>query len=184
MLASSDESKIRMFRNIVSELHDLVEFEVGPDGFRMVGGYVESEAVLARLQAISIPVRRSYMPTDPINFEKMCDILKSCDSEEVSSMASVVEGRYNAIRDEVESKSILDETPIRHGDMLEAWLDAALYKDFGDRARRFNELVTRFGKTVEGIAWHLTERLAELILELDEVARRALGDDFPESSGE
>lgn len=176
MLSASDQSKIRMFRNVVSELHDLVNVEDSPEGFRMVRGYVESDAGLARMQSISIPVRRSYMPTDPINFEKMCGILVDCSSEEISAAAQRVRTRYGAIKDELESTSILDETKVRHGEMLEAWLDAALYKDFGDRGKKFNEMVNRYGKTVEGIAWYATERLAECVLDLDEVARRALGD--------
>jgi len=179
VLDSEGASKIRMFRNIVADLHDLVEVEDGADGFKMVRGYVESDAMLTRLQAISIPVRRSYMPTDPINFGKMCAILESCDSEDVRAKVAKLKARYGLIQQELDSGSILDETPVLHGEILEAWLDAALYKDFGDRGKKFNEMVNRFGKTVEGIAWHLTERIAERILELDEAARVALGDPIP-----
>jgi hypothetical protein len=175
-------SKIRMFRNVIADLHDLIEVEDSADGFKMVRGYVESDATLSRLQAISIPVRRSYMPTDPINFLKMCEILESCDSAEVQTKVSKIKKRYAVIQQELDSGSILDETRVLHGEILEAWLDAALYKDFGDRGKKFNEMVTRFGKTVEGIAWYLTERIAERVLELDEAARVALGD--PVAGGE
>lgn len=165
-----------MFRNVIADLHDLIEVEDSADGFRMVRGYVESDAALSRMRDISIPVRRSYMPTDPINLDKMCAILEGCDSEEVKNRVAGFKARYALIRQELESGSILDETRVLHGEILEAWLDAALYKDFGDRGKQFNEMVNRFGKTVEGIAWHLTERIAERILELDETARIALGD--------
>ena len=165
-----------MFRNVIADLRDLIEVEDSADGFKMVRGFVESDATLARLQAISIPVRRSYMPTDPINFDKMCAILESCDSEVVRAQVAKIKARYEVIQQELDSGSILDETRVLHSEILNAWLDAALYKDFGDRGKKFNDMVNRFGKTVEGIAWHLTERMAERILELDEAARVALGD--------
>jgi hypothetical protein len=176
VLNSEGASKIRMFRNVIADLHDLIEVEDSAEGFKMVRGYVESDEALTRLQAISIPVRRSYMPTDPINFSKMCEILESCDSPEVLERVSQLKQRYVVIQQELDSGSILDDTRVLHGEILEAWLDAALYKDFGDRGKKFNSMVTRFGKTVEGIAWYLTERIAERILELDEAARLALGD--------
>lgn len=174
ILKGDDASRIKMFRNVVADLHGLVEVEDSADGFKMVSGYVESEAALSRMQAISIPVRRSYMPTDPINMEKMCKILGGCGLEEVMDRVAKLKLRYAVIQKELDSDSIFDETKIRHGEILEAWLDAALYKDFGDRGKKFNEMVTRFGRTVEGIAWHLTERIAERILELDKAAQIAL----------
>jgi len=175
ILKGNDASRIKMFRNVIADLRDLVKVENSAEGFKMVRGYVESEGILSRMRAISIPVRRSHLPTDPINLEKMCQILEACNSEEVRDRVAKLKKGYAVIQEELESDSIFDETKVRHGEILDAWLDAALYKDFGDRGKKFNEMVTKFGKTVEGIAWHLTERIAVTILELDEAARIALG---------
>ena len=150
---------------------------------RMIRGYVQSEAGLQRLRELCIPVRRIYLKGDPINFEKMAELLMDSTDPDVVAGTEYVMYFWNQIREELASTSILNETRVAHGEMFDAWLDAALFQDFADKRKRFDEMIAEYGKSVEGISWNLTERMAEQILQLDEVVAHALGEPLapPES---
>jgi hypothetical protein len=74
------------------------------------------------------------------------------------------------------SHTILNDREVGHREVFEAWMDAVIFGEFGDKDQGYRRLLAECGKAVEGIAVRLTEAIAERILELDEVIALVLGE--------
>lgn len=149
----------------------------------MVRGYVETEGEEARIRAVCIPVRRTYLQRDPINFLRILGIVKKTDRPEILAAAAALEARYRPILDELASASILNDTRVQHGEMFEAWIDSVVFHDVAAKRRRYVAMLDELGKAVEGIALHLAELMAACILELDDIAADVLGERRGKASG-
>jgi hypothetical protein len=176
-LTPTQQANLRIFRQVAAELRAALAMERGPsDEFKIINGYIESEAETARIRKLCVPVRRSFLASDPVNFNRILDVVKTSSREGIHQRAVILEGEYQPIRDEVESVSILNDRRVAHGELFEAWIDAMVFYEVSDKVRRYNALVNELGKAVEGIGLHLAERIALLVLKLDDVVADYLGE--------
>ncbi len=141
----------------------------------MVRGYVETEGDEQRIRNLCIPVRRTYLKKDPINFLRILNLARSKGPPEIQKRAAALEVRYAPLVQELGSTSILNDRKVTHAEMFEAWIDAIVFYDVAEKRNHYAAMVDEMGKAVEGIALHLAERMAELVLELDDLTADLLG---------
>ena len=176
-LTPTQQANLRIFRQVAGELRSALAMERGAsDEFKIINGYIESEAETARIRKLCVPVRRSFLASDPVNFNRILDVVKTSSRDEIRERAVALGGEYQPIREEVESVSILNDRRVAHGEMFEAWIDAMVFYEVSEKVRRYNALVKELGKAVEGIGLHLAERIAILVLKLDDVVADYLGE--------
>ena len=176
-LTPTQQANLRIFRQVAAELRAALAMKRGAsDEFKIINGYIESEAETARIRKLSVPVRRSFLASDPVNFNRILDVVKTSRRDEIRNRAAILERDYQPIRDEVESVSILNDRRVAHGEMFEAWIDAMVFYEVSEKVRRYNASVNELGKAVEGIGLHLAERIAVLVLKLDDVVADYLGE--------
>ena len=60
--------------------------------------------------------------------------------------------------------------------MFEAWIDAVVFHEIPAKRQPFLTMAEELGKAVEGIALHLAERMAVLLVELDDVVAAFSGE--------
>ena len=63
-----------------------------------------------------------------------------------------------------------------HAELFEAWIDAVVFHDIPTKRQPFLALAEELGRVVEGIALHLANRIADRLLELDDVIASFLGE--------
>jgi len=173
----SDAEIVRAFRRQAADVRRALRAqdpEAGP--LRVVGGYIEAEGWLQKTRLLCVPIRRIHLPHDKASFERSCRILSEHPDAELAAQARAAGAAYRTIRDELEVQTTLGDRKMTRGEMLRAWLDAAVFYDSHDRRKPYEEMLEDLGKAVEGIALHLTEQLAAVVVELDAVAARALGE--------
>lgn len=145
-------------------------------GMRIVDGYIENDAALNRTRALAVPVRRTYLRSDPVNFDRILDVIRRTSRDVIHDRAIHLSGEFAPIREELESVSILNDRRVRHAEMFEAWIDAMVFFDAPDKLRRYHGMVRELGKAVEGIGLHLCEQIAHKLLALDELVADFLGE--------
>ena len=64
--------------------------------------------------------------------------------------------------------------------MFEAWIDAMVFHDDPVKRQPFLAMADELGKAVEGIGLHLAERIAERLLELDDLVAESSKEDLVE----
>lgn len=176
-LTSSDAEIVRAFRRQAADVRRARTRPPAPAApLKVVGGYIEADGWIHQTRRLCVPIRRVHLPHDKASFISSCRLLMQHDDDEIAEGARVAGGAYRAILDELEVETILGGRTIRRGEMLKAWLDAAVFYDSHDRRRPYEQILDEMGKAVEGIALHLTEQIADAVLELDEMAARALGE--------
>jgi hypothetical protein len=176
-VSSSDAEVVRAFRRQAADVRralSAASAESAP--LRVVGGYIETEGWLRQTRRLSVPIRRIHLPHDKASFPRSCQILERHDDEAIAAGARAAGDAYRAFLAELEIQTTLGGRKITRGEMLRAWLDASVFYDSHDKSQPYDELLDEMGKAVEGIALHLTEQLSAAVLELDEVAARALGE--------
>jgi hypothetical protein len=87
-----------------------------------------------------------------------------------------VTARYEKVMAYMDSHTILNDRPVEHRKVFDAWMDAVIYGEFGDKDQQYRALLAECGKPVEGIAVRLTEAIADRILDLEEVIIAVLGE--------
>ena len=176
-LTPIERANLHNFRLIASEVCRALQEDRPPlTDLRIVNGYIESDAGLDRLRALCIPVRRTYLKRDPINFNRILDVVRRTSREEIHDRSLDLIARYQPIKEELESTSILNDRRVTHAEMFEAWIDAMVFFEAPDKVRRYQTLLQELGKPVEGIAAHLMERIAEQIVLLDVLVADFLGE--------
>lgn len=169
-LTPAERGNLRIFRQVAVEVRHALTMERGAlDDFRIVKGYIESDAARRRVRALCVPVRRTYLRSDPVNFERILTIVGRSSRPQVQELASGVRAGYEPIKQDLKSASILNDRRITHAEMFEAWVDAMVFYEAPDKVRRYQTMAHELGKVVEGIGLHLAERLAEQVLALDDV---------------
>jgi hypothetical protein len=173
----SDAETVRAFRRQAADVRRALSAQ-NPEAkpLRIVGGYIEAEGWLQETRRLCVPIRRIHLPHDKASFERSCRILAQHTDPEIATGATAAGAAYRGILDELDVQTILGGRRITRGEMLKAWLDAAVFYDSHDKRKPYEEMLEELGKAVEGIALHLTEQLAEVAVRLDEVAARALGE--------
>jgi hypothetical protein len=163
-LTPSERANFQVFRGVAAEMRAAAAGSPQrQDGLRMVQGYVET-------------VRRTYLKKDPINFLRILNLVKSKSPAEITERTTALEKRYTPIVQELESTSILNDRKVTHAEMFEAWIDAIVFYDVVEKRNHYATMVDEMGKAVEGIALHLAERMAERVLELDDLVADLLGE--------
>jgi hypothetical protein len=176
-LTPSERANFQVFRGVAAEMRAAAAGSPQrQDGLRMVQGYVETEGDEQRIRNLCIPVRRTYLKKDPINFLRILNLVKSKSPAEITERTTALEKRYTPIVQELESTSILNDRKVTHAEMFEAWIDAIVFYDVVEKRNHYATMVDEMGKAVEGIALHLAERMAERVLELDDLVADLLGE--------
>ena len=172
-----DATTLRTFRSIADEVRaGFASVQEASGEMRVVHGYLESKDVLASYRPLCLPVRRASKDSDRMSFRRTSRMLQESTSPEVlERLADAVE-RYETVMEYLASHTILNDRPVQHREVFDAWMDAVIYGEFGDKDKEYRKLIAECGKAVEGIAVRLTEAIAERILELDDVIALALGD--------
>jgi hypothetical protein len=182
-LTPSERANFQVFRGVAAEMRAAAAAgRQSRDGLRMVRGYVESEGNEERIRNLCIPVRRTYLKKDPINFLRILNLVKIKSPAELAERTTALEERYTPIVQELESTSILNDRKVTHAEMFEAWIDAIVFYDVVEKRNHYATMVDEMGKAVEGIALHLAERMAERVLELDDLVADLLGEPRGEMS--
>lgn len=176
-LTMRERSDLRIFRQVVVEARAALAMKRGDiSSMRIVNGYVENDAALARVRALCIPVRRSYLKSDPVNFNRVIEMVRRCGGERMREFVEHVDARFQPLRDELASVSILNDTRVTHAEMFEAWIDAMVFFEIPDKVRKFEKMLNELGKAVEGIGLYLCERLGHELLVLDDLVADFLGE--------
>jgi hypothetical protein len=133
---------------------------------RVVAGYLEAGDVLESYRPLSIPVRRTYRESDRAAFVRVCQILTSTGVADLIDRVAEVKSRYDQVMKDLSSYTILNDKPLEHRLVFDAWLDAVIFGGFGGKDKKYRVLVEECGKAVEGVAVRITEGIAERMLEL------------------
>ena len=180
-LSHAERANLRVFRQVAAEARVALGAARNQDrSMRIVNGYIESEGSLDRVRDMCIPVRRAYLKNDPVNMGRILEFVSARASDEIKALATGFQARYAPIQNELDSASILNDRRVTHAEMFEAWIDAMVFHDDPVKRQPFLAMADELGKAVEGIALHLAERIAERLLELDDLVAEFLGE--PKSS--
>jgi len=172
-----DETSLRTFRSLAKEVRDGFSAAKEASGeLRIVHGYLESKDNLDAYRSLCLPVRRASKDSDRMSFRRACKALAEAESDEIAQRLADVVGRDEKDMAYLASHTILNDRPVQHNEVFEAWLDAVIFGEFGEKDRGYRMLLAECGKAVEGIAVRLTEAIADRILELDDVIALALGE--------
>ncbi len=189
-LTHAERANLRVFRQVAAEARVALEAARGQDvEVRIVNGYIEAEGAGELVRNMCIPVRRAYLPSDPVSMGRIVKLVRSAVSPEILEGISRFERNYAPIQQELDSASILNERRVTHSEMFEAWIDAVVFHDIPVKRQPFLALADELGKVVEGIALHLANRIADRLLELDDLIAAFLGEprgseaETPEDSG-
>ncbi len=176
-LTAAERSRLRIFRHVAAEARGALGV-ARPDGesVRVVRGYIETEGDTERVRNMCIPVRRAYLKNDPVSMGRIVAMLRAAGSSEIRQRLEVFERSYAPIENELQSTSILNERRVTHGEMFEKWIDAMVFHDIPARRQPFLAMADELGKAVEGIALRLAERIAQCLLDLDEIVAAFLGE--------
>ncbi len=176
-LTEADRSRLRIFRHVAAEARGALGV-AGPDSgsVRVVRGYIETEGDTERVRNMCIPVRRAYLKNDPVNMGRIVAMLRTTGSSEIRQRLEAFERSYAPIENELESASILNDRSITHREMFEKWIDAMVFHDIPAKRQPFLAMADELGKAVEGIALRLAERIAQCLLDLDEIVAAFLGE--------
>jgi len=174
---SSDAEIVRAFRRQAADVRRARSRPAPPPApLKVVGGYIETEGWLQQMRQLCVPIRRIHLPSDKASYVRSGRILAQHDDPDLSAGAAAANDAYKAVLAELEVETILGGRKVRRGDMLKAWLDAAVFYDSHDKRKPYEQMLEEMGKAVEGIALHLTEEMADAVLALDVVAAQALGE--------
>lgn len=172
-----DGTTLRTFRSLAEEVRaGFAAVQESSGEMRVVHGYLESKDILAAYRPLCLPVRRTSKDSDKMSFRRTCKMMQEEASGELAERLADVSERYEKVMNYMASHTILNDRPVGHRDVFEAWMDAVIYGEFGDKDQEYRKLIAECGKAVEGIAVRLTEAIAERILELDDVIAGVLGE--------
>ncbi len=176
-LSHAERANLRVFRQVAAEARAGLGAARKQDrSLRIVNGHIESEGSFDRLRDMCIPVRRVYLKNDPVHMGRILEFVSARASDEIKALATEFQTRYAPIQNELDSASILNDRRVTHAEMFEAWIDAVVFHDVPAKRQPFLAMAEELGKAVEGIGLHLAERIAERLLELDDLVAEFLGE--------
>jgi hypothetical protein len=176
-LTPAERSKLRIFRQVAAEARSAMDVKrQDSDSVRVVKGYIEDEGDTARVRNMCIPVRRAYLKNDPVNMGRIVRMLRDSGSPEIQQRLDQFERDFAPIQSELESASILNDRRVTHAEMFEKWIDAVVFHDIPAKRQPFLAMADELGKAVEGIGAFLAERIAQCLLELDQIVAAFLGE--------
>ncbi len=176
-LTHAERANLRVFRQVAAEARVAVDAARQQDGeVRIVNGYIEAEGAGDLVRNMCIPVRRAYLPSDPVSMGRIVKLVRSAASPEILQGVSQFEQNYAPIQQELDSASILNDRSVTHAELFEAWIDAVVFHDIPTKRQPFLVLAEELGRAVEGIALHLANRMADRLLELDDLVADFLGE--------
>lgn len=177
-LTQAQQANLRIFRGVAAEARTALDaFQEGASaGMRIVKGFIESDGAGARVRNMCIPVRRAYLKNDPVNMGHIVKMLRTVGPPGIQERLDRFERNYAPIQQELDSASILNDRRVTHAEMFEAWIDAVVFHEIPAKRQPFLTMAEELGKAVEGIALHLAERMAVLLVELDDVVAEFSGE--------
>ncbi len=184
-LSPTDENTLRMFRNLADEVRKAqVAIKEASGEMRIVGGYLESKDAVATYKILCLPVRRAYLARDRVCLTRVHEILATIQDPAIAARVAQVSGNNDKVREDVNSTTILNDRPLSHSEVFDAWLEAVIFGNFGGKDAIYNELLNECGRAIEGIAVRITESIADGILETDALVAEVLGEPKGEASND
>ena len=169
-LTHAERANLRVFRQVAAEARVALEAARRQDGeVRIVNGYIEAEGAGDLVRNMCIPVRRAYLPSDPVSMGRILKLVRSAASPEILEGVSRFEQNYAPIQQELDSASILNDRRVTHAKLFETWIDAVVFHDIPAKRQPFLALADELGRAVESIGLHLAHRIADRLLELDDL---------------
>ncbi len=166
----TDLDVLLTFRHLAADARAGLEHVKAKGGdLRMVRGYVESGDILESYRPLCIPVRRAYRDSDRASLVRVCRLLESVADPAVTSQLPELIARYERVREDLGSHTILNDRPLEHRIVFDAWLDAVIFGSFGGKDKPYQKLLAECGKAIEGVAVRITEAIAARMLELDDL---------------
>jgi hypothetical protein len=149
----------------------------GEQRLRVVDGYIESANGIEGFRRLCVPVRRAILPNDNVYIGRTASIIaQAAHIPLYADSAKPVLSKYEALKTDLTSGSLLGGRRVSHGELLRLWLDAAVFYDNNDKRRPYEEMLREMGRAIEGIAMSLTTEVASVILEMDDFVADWLGE--------
>lgn len=184
-ITPTQQANLRLFRQVATELRAAMTMErESGAGFRIVNGYIESDAERARIRAICVPVRRAYLPSDPVSFRRILEIVKTSPRPEILEHVAAFERGFDEVHQDLMATSRFGDRQIPHHEMFEVWIDAQVFHEVAEKVRKYRAVEHELGRAVEGIGLHLAERLTRHVLALDDLVADYLGEARGDVGGE
>ena len=166
----ADLDILETFRHLAEEAREgLTRARGGASDVRMVGGYVETGNILEAYKPLCIPVRRAYRDSDRASYAKVAQLVSEVGGESVTTSLARITAKYEKVRQDLDSHTILNDAPLPHREVFDAWMDAVIFGAFGGKDAAYRKLEDECGKAVEGVAVRITEAIAKRMLELDDL---------------
>lgn len=167
-LDPADLDVLHTFRHLSAEARvGLEQVRSRTGDLHMERGYVESRNVVETYKPLCIPVRRAYRDSDRASFANVSKLLRAETDEKISDRLIAVTARYDRVRRDLDGHTLLNDRPLGHREIFDAWMDAVIFGSFGGMDAVYRRLLDECGKAVEGVAVRITEEIAECMLELD-----------------
>lgn len=171
----ADLDILETFRHLAADARTGLEQARGAaSDVRMVGGYVETGNILEAYKPLCIPVRRAYRDSDRASYARVSQLLGEVGGEPVARSLAQLTAKYEAVRQDLDSQTILNDAPLPHRTVFDAWMDAVIFGAFGGKDTAYRKLEEECGKAVEGVAVRITEAIAERMLELDDLVAEVI----------
>lgn len=172
-----DATALKTFQSLADEVRaGFAAVKESSGEMRIVHGYLESKDILAAYRPLCLPVKRTSKESDRMSFRRVCAMLQGSVTGELAERLAEVVQRYDKVMSYMDSHTILNDRPVKHREVFDAWMDAVIYGEFGDKDQQYKKLLAECGKAVEGIAVRLTEAIADRILDLEEIIVAVLGE--------
>lgn len=170
-ITPTQHANLKLYRRqVAAELRSALSMErESGAGFKVINGSIESEAERTRIRAICVPVRRAYLPSDPLSFRRILEIVKTSPRPDIQQRVAEFEREFEAAYQDVTATSRFGDRRVPHSEMFEVWIDAQVFHEVAEKVRKYRAVEHELGRAVEGIGLHLAERLSTHVLALDDL---------------
>ncbi len=169
-ITAPERDNLCLFRQVAVEARRAAAMQRDTGAaFRVVNGYIESDAEMDRYRALSVPVRRTSRASDPVAVTRILEVLRRSTRSAIQTALVTFDERFSPLRDELASVSILNDQRVVHAELFAAWLDAMVFPEVAEKVRPYQAMVREYGKSVEGLSLFVAERWLDCIIALDDI---------------
>ena len=174
-LTDSDRQTLRVFRGVAADVRTAFATldRGGERKLRVVNGYIEADGSHDSFRRLSVPLRRTVLPTDKSNFQAACRATLRADAPAVVAQAQAIATAYDALLRELDEPVNFGGRRVTRREMFRAWLDARIFYDDAEKCRPYDEMLETLGVSVEGTTRDVAVQMSEQVLALDDLIASA-----------
>jgi hypothetical protein len=148
-------------------------------------GQIRDANLIERYKRLAIPVRRALKTTDRVAFATALEAVREAEgpagAEGNTGFVGFegfpdTEREWTTLQAELDSTVTFGGVKVARRKILDGFLDAAAFYDQLDRDKAYNAFIEEWGTAAEGLGGQLTEDAARVIVALDTLAARVLGE--------